>query len=163
SQRTWLWGQESGRMAVVLDFAAAGATLAVAGVLGSVVEAEVALYPGSEPRRALFTGDRVVVGSADRLPAGSVDGALDRVATWLAGNPFADRFPIALAGVVPIVDGPRRIVAEPGGASLPLAPDGDALPLLALSGGHPVDLFAEWDGFSLTPLSVLTDGALVAL
>ena len=25
------------------------------------------------------------------------------------------------------------------------------------------DLFAEWDGFSLTPLSVLTDGALVAL
>src|SRR5581483_3087934 len=58
SQRTWLHGQRSGRTVVVLDFAAAGATLAVAEVLGSVVEAEVALYPGSDPRRALFTGER---------------------------------------------------------------------------------------------------------
>ncbi len=94
-------------MAVVLDFAAAGASLAVAEVLGSVVEAEVALYPGSEPRRALFTGDRSVVGSTDQLPAAGVAAALDQVATWVAANPFADRFPVALAGVVPVVDGRR--------------------------------------------------------
>ena len=176
SQRTWLYGRDSGRVVVVLDFAAAGATLAVAEVLGSVVEAEVALYPGSEPRRALFTGDRTVIGTADRLPsgprvatspdrppAGSIAAALDQVATWLAGNPFADRFPVVLADVVPIVDGVRRLVVEPGGGSLPLSPDADVLPLLALSGGAPVDLVAEWDGYSLTPLSVLADGALVAL
>jgi hypothetical protein len=163
SQRTWLYGQQTGRVAVVLDFAAAGATLAVAEVLGSVVEAAVALYPGSEPRRALFTGERTVVGSADRLPAGSIAAALDRVAGWLAGNPFADRFPVALAGVVPVVEGDRRLIVEPAAGSLPLSPDGDALPLLALSGGAPVDLFAEWDGFCLTPLSVHVDGTLVAL
>src|SRR5581483_8299727 len=64
SQRTWLHGQRSGRTVVVLDFAAAGATLAVAEVLGSVVEAEVALYPGSDPRRALFTGERSVAAAA---------------------------------------------------------------------------------------------------
>ena len=163
SQRTWLYGQATGRVAVVLDFAAAGATLAVAGVLGSVVEAEVALYPGSEPRRALFTGDRTVVATADRLPAGGVAAALDRVATWVAGNPFADRFPVTLAGVVPVIDGLRQMVVEPGLASLPLSPDVDVLPLLALSGGHPVDLFAEWDGFALTPLSAAAEGTLVAL
>jgi hypothetical protein len=164
SQRTWLHGQGSGRVAVVLDFAAAGATLATAEVLGSVVEAEVALYPGSEPRRAHFTGDRSVVGSAGHLPATGMAAALDQVATWLAGNPFADRFPVALAGVVPVADGSRRLVVEPGsGAALPLSPEGPVLPLLAVSGGHPIDLFAEWDGFTLTPLSVLADGALVAL
>jgi len=186
SQRTWLVGQRTGRVAMVLDFAAAGATLAVAEVLGSVVDAEVALYPGSEPRRALFTGDRRVVGSTGALPrlagggvagdvpsggvagggadsAGSVAAALDRVAVWLAANPFADRFPMALNGVVPVVDGARRIVVEPGGAALPLSGDGAVLTLLAISGGRPVDLFGEWDGSALAPLSVLADGALVGL
>jgi len=163
SQRTWLVGQRSGRVVTVLDFAAAGASLAVAEVLGSVVEAELALYPGSDPRRALFTGERPVVGSADRLPAGGVAAALDQVATWVAGNPFADRFPMVLAGVVPVVDPGRRLVVEPGGAALPLSETGDWLSLLALSGGGPVDLFAEWDGFSLNPLSVGADGVLVSL
>jgi hypothetical protein len=165
SQRTWLVGECTGRVAVILDFAAAGATLAVADVLGSVVETEVALYPGSEPRRALFTGERSVVGSASCVPdlAGGVPAALDRVAGWLAANPFADRFPMALAGVVPVVDGARRIVVAPGGAALPLSGDGDALPLLAISGGTPVDVFGEWDGFTLTPLSVQADGVLVGL
>jgi len=71
--------------------------------------------------------------------------------------------PSPLAGVVPVADGPRRLIVEAGGGALPLSPEGPVLPLLALSGGHPVDLFAEWDGFTLTPLSALTDGILVAL
>jgi len=163
SQRTWLIGETTGRVAMVLDFAAAGATLAVAEVLGSVVDAEVALYPGSEPRRALFTGDRAVVGSTDRLPATGVEAGLDRVATWMAANPFADRFPLVLAGVVPVIDDSRRLVVEPGGAALTLSAGSDWLSLLALSGGGPVDLFGEWNGFSLTALSVATDDGLVSL
>jgi hypothetical protein len=164
SQRTWLVGQETGRVATVLDFAAAGASLAVAEVLGSVVQAELALYPGSEPRRALFTGERSVVGSTDRFPAaGGIAEGLDRVATSIAANPFADRFPMTLAGVVPVVDTDRRLVVEPGRAALPLSDAGDWLALLALSGGEPVDLFAEWNGFSLTPLAVRAEGALVSL
>ena len=163
SQRTWLIGETTGRVAVILDFAAAGASLAVAEVLGSVVEAELALYPGSEPRRALFTGDRSVVASTTRLPAVGVEDALDQVATWVAENPFSDRFPVALAGVVPVVDESRRLVVEPGRAALPLSATSDWLSLLALSGGKPVDVFAEWDGFALNPLSVRADGALVSL
>ena len=163
SQRTWLVGEATGRVTVILDFAAAGASLAVAEVLGSVVEAELALYPGSEPCRALFTGDRSVVASTGRLPAIGIETALDRVATWVAANPFADRFPIALTGVVPVVDAARSLVAEPGGAALPLSRHRDWLSLLALSGGEPVDLFAEWDGFALNPLSVWAEGALVSL
>jgi hypothetical protein len=148
---------------MILDFAAAGASLAVAEVLGSIVEAEVALYPGNEPRRALFTGDRSVLGSTDRLPAAGVRAGLDQVATWMGANPFADRFPLALAGVVPVVDAERRLVVEPGGTALPLRHDSNWLSLLALSGGEPVDLFAEWNGFSLTPLSVSTEDGLVSL
>jgi hypothetical protein len=162
SQRTWLHGGRTGRMAVVLDFAAAGASLAVAEVLGSVVEAEVALYPGSDPRRAVFIGERSVTGTADGLPATDMATALDQVATWVAANPFADRFPVALAGVVPLA-GARPMVAEPGIAALPLSADSDVLTLLALSGGEPVDVFGEWNGRALTPLSVHAEGVLVGL
>jgi hypothetical protein len=123
----------------------------------------LALYPGSEPRRALFTGERSVVDSTLQLSATGVEAALDQIATWVASNPFADRFPMSLAGVVPVVDSSRRLVAEPGGAALPLSGSRDWLSLLGLSGGEPVDLFAEWDGFTLNPLSVCADGALVSL
>lgn len=54
SQRTWLWGETTGELVVILDFAAAGAR---ACVLGSIVEGELALYPGSAPRRARFAGE----------------------------------------------------------------------------------------------------------
>jgi hypothetical protein len=105
-----------------------------------------------------------VVGTSGGLSATGVAAALDRVATWLASNPFADRFPVALAGVVPVVGGSRPMVVESsGGGALALSGNSDLLSLLALSGGHPVDLFGEWDGFDLTPLSVYAEGALVAL
>jgi hypothetical protein len=163
SQRTWLAGEANGRLAVILDFAAAGATLAVAEVLGSVVEAEVAFYPGSEPRRAMFTGDREVVGATAALPGTTVAAALDRSATWLAANPFLDRVPMALAKVVPMVEDGRPLVVDSDGAALRLAGESDVLLLLALSGGEPVDVFGEWDGQSLLPVTVVADGAMVGL
>jgi hypothetical protein len=163
SQRTWLAGETSGRLAVVLDFAAAGATLAVAQVLGSVVQAELAFYPGSEPRRAMFTGDRQVVGSTAALPGTNVAAALDRSATWFAANPFLDRVPMALADVVPVVHAGHSILVDGDGALLPLSRNGDVLVLLALSGGQPVDVFGEWDGHALLPVTVVADGAMAAL
>lgn len=163
SQRTWLAGEKTGRLAVVLDFAAAGATLAVASVLGSVVDAEVVLYPGSEPRRALFTGDRNVVGTASALPGTGIAAALDGAAARFAANPFADRVPLALSGIVPLAEGRRHRVVDGDGATLDVGGDADLRLLLALSGGHPVDVFGEWDGEVLRPLSVAADGELVAL
>ncbi len=167
SQRTWLVGEQSGRHALLLDFAAAGATLAAAQVVGSVVVAELAFYPGSDPGRALFTGDRSVVGTVDRLPVGDLAGdlasGLDQFSRWLAANPFADRFPLTLGGVVPVVDGGRHLVVDPGGAALPMGGETDLMLLLAFSGGEPVDLFGEWDGFRFTPLSVVTGDGLVSL
>lgn len=164
SQRTWLAGGDSGRIAVVLDFAHVAPVLAVAEVVGSVVETELALYPGSEPRRALFAGERSVVGSTAELPgATTIPAALDAFATGLAANPFADRFPLALAGVTPVADGGRHLVVGPGGATLPMGGETDLLGLLAISGGAPVDLFGEWDGYRFTPLTVAADGSLVSL
>jgi SWIM zinc finger len=163
SQRTWLYGERSGETIMLLDFAAAGQALAVAQVLGSVVDAEVARYPGGEPRRALLIGDEPKVTQGAGLPhATDVRQALDQAARWLAGNPWLRRIPMALAGMRVVLGDPALLVDQHG-AALTLAPDTDIWQLLALSGGHPVNVFAEWQDERLHPLSVEIDDRLVAL
>ncbi|WP_459709088.1 SWIM zinc finger family protein [Actinophytocola sp. KF-1] len=163
SQRTWLYGERTGDMVVLLDFAAAGAALNVAHVLGSVVDGEVALYPGAPPRRALFAGDEHKVTQGTGLPAATdVRTALDRAAAWLAGNPWLSRIPMALAGMT-VVPGDTPLLVDRDGAALTLAPDTDVWQLLALSGGHPVAVFGEWIDERFHPLSAEIDNGLVSL
>lgn len=163
SQRTWLHGERSGEIVVLLDFAAAGQALAVAQVLGSIVDGEVARYPGGEPRRALLTGDEHKVTQGNGLPhAGDVRTALDHAARWLAGNPWLRRIPMALADMT-VVPGDPPLLVDRTGAALTLAPDTDVWQLLALSGGHPVPVFGEWIDERLHPLSAEIDDRLVAL
>ncbi|NIH80612.1 SWIM zinc finger family protein [Amycolatopsis viridis] len=163
SQRTWLHGERTGETVVLLDFAAAGQALKVAHVLGSVVDGEVARYPGAGPRRALLTGDEHQVMAGSGLPhATGVPDALAQAARWLAGNPWLRRIPLALAGMT-VVPGEPPLLVDSGGAALTLAPGTDVWQLLALSGGHPVAVFGEWIDERLHPLSVQVGDRLVAL
>lgn len=174
SQRTWLWDAEHREWVLLLDFAAAGATLEVAGVVGAVVEGRLALYPGAKPVRGLLCGERRAVSSARELPAtGSVRQALALGAEWLAANPFLERFPASLAGVtVAPADGATGaadakggtgLVVDGGGDALPLASGTDLWPLLALTGGEAVDLFGEVEGGHMYPVTVAVEGRLVGL
>jgi hypothetical protein len=172
AQRTWLRGTGSGRWALILDFAAAaGGTLRVAQVTGSVVDAELALYPGSEPRRAVFATDPGVVAHAGRLDGRTtVAAALDRVADAVAANPWAVRVPVVLGSVAvtfaEAANGPvggRAAAVEVGGAALPLVEDQDPWPALAITGGRPVAVFGEWERGALRLLTATAEDALAPL
>jgi hypothetical protein len=163
SQRTWLYGERTGETVMLLDFAAAGQALRTAHVLGSIVDGEVARYPGGEPRRALLTGDEPKVTQGGGLPhATDVRTALDQAARWMARNPWLRRIPMTLADMTVVPADPPLVVDETG-AALTLTPDTDIWQLLALSGGHPVRIFGEWIDDRLRPLSVEIDDRLVAL
>jgi hypothetical protein len=163
SQRTWLYGERTGETVMLLDFAAAGQALKVAHVLGSVVDGEIARYPGGEPRRALLTDEELKITQGAGLPhAHDVAAALDQAARWLAGNPWLRRIPMALKGMTVVPSEQPQVVDETG-AALTLSPDTDIWQLLALSGGHPVRLFGEWIDERLHPLTVEIDDRLVAL
>jgi hypothetical protein len=163
SQRTWLAGETSGELVLLLDFAAAGATLHVPGVVGTVVDATVARYPGRPPRRGLFTGDqRVVADTAEILAPTGVAGALDRMASWLAGNPWLDRVPAALVGT-PVVAGDRTWLVDDAGEALPMSDDMDRWLLLAVTGGRRTTVFGELEAGELYGATVTVDGTLVSL
>jgi hypothetical protein len=160
TQWTWLLGARTGRYALVLQFAHGGQPFPSMIIPGTLLAAELAFWPSAWPLRALVRERRSSPTSIGAPLPGhpSLAALLDHVATATARQPWLDRFPCAVSGVVPICGGESVwLVRDADGAALPLA-DGEHWRLLALSGGTPVDLAAEWDGEALLPLGVLADG-----
>jgi hypothetical protein len=154
SQRTWLYGETTGRWVLLLDFAAAGGTLRTAQTVGSVVDDAVTVYPGADPPRAALSEGHEVVGAGALPRATSVAGAVDQLATWLAANPWRERLPVALSDVVAVADEGGWWLRDPAGDRLPVSALVEPWMLLALSGGRPATVVAEWEGGSLHPLAV---------
>ncbi len=167
-QRLWLRGVRSGRDALVLQFAAGPARFPEVLLPGMVVDAELAFWPSAHPLRALVYERRGEMKPLAVRPdlAGGVDGLLDGHAQALGRQPWIERFPAVLGGVVPALAGDagaeRFQVIDPEGRSLVLAGSGH-WKLFAVSGGHPIDLFGEWDGRTLLPLGALVEGRYHAL
>lgn len=166
TQRTWLFGSKTARPALILQFSFAGQPFGEHFALGSQQEAELTFWPGSFPLRAQL---RARLGEItplrDRLPGyENIDTFLDTVAQALGRQPWLDHFLALLREVTPVCsdEGRAWVVCDQHGHALPLAGDDHWL-LLALSGGHSVDLAAEWDGETLRPLGVMAEGEYTLL
>jgi hypothetical protein len=163
-QRTWLRGATSGRDALVLQFAAGAARFPEVLLPGTVVEAELAFWPGSAPLRAVIAQRH-----GDMRPLTKRPGAVQTIGDFLAHHaqtlarqPWIDRFPAALRDVVPTTrDAARFFVADTDGLALPV--DGQPWKLHALAGGQPVDVYGEWDGYALRALGAVAEGRYHAL
>lgn len=160
SRTTWLRGAASGRWAMLLHYSAGGQGFEVPLATGTEFDGALCFYPGAWPLRALIkeqSGTRPLHAIA---PATALDTTLDAHAGALAAQPFIDRYPMLLDAVVPD-SATRTSLRTADGRVLPLhASFRHALHLLALSGGHPLTVFGEWDGVCLLPLSVWQDGRL---
>jgi hypothetical protein len=158
-QRTWLWGANSGRAALVLQFAHSSQPLDVNLLPGTGVDAELVFYPGAYPLRALVKTRHAPPAPLETMPGyATVAAASDAYAAALARDPWIEAFPLPLQAVVPIRHGEAWAVRDEEGQILPLAARRErGWHLVALSGGHPLALIGEWDGDSLLPLGVWAD------
>lgn len=159
TQRSWLVGCETGRAALVLQFAMGNAPFGDVLVPGTVHDTTLVYWPSAYPQRALIR-DRADSARTleDRLPgAEDFNALLTSVSEALAIQPWLERFPAALRDVVPLYEDGRWLAQDRSGMILPLL-DGDYWHLLALSGGAPLDLAAEWDGRELRPLGAVVEG-----
>src|SRR4051794_34949251 len=100
-QRTWLWGVETGRPALVLDFAPAGAPLEPRPAPGMAFEAALAFHPSAMPLRALPADPGPVSDAPGSFGTGGAQDALRAVADAVAANPWLDEWPVALRAAVP--------------------------------------------------------------
>lgn len=162
AQRSWLVGEASGRTALLLQFAATGATFSEALALGTRLRAKLAFWPSAAPQRALVV-ERLSQPAATVKPpkAGGVLAARARFAETLGKLPWLERELFVLDHVVPQPGEPAQLVDREGHA-VALASTLSPL-LLALSGGHPIAIAGEWDGYALVPLSAWTESDVVSL
>ncbi len=183
AQRTWLMGETTGRTALCLSVAAAAPASRTHNadlVAGTVIDADLAFYPGTAPLRAAVLARRGLDAPRpfeEPAALANFHEALGRSAALLAGDPWLERSPWLVRECTPQLehaaategastDNPRETwsLRDRDGATVPLASTfANAWPLLATSGGAPVTIFGEWDGRALLPLSVMAGGRFIAL
>ncbi|MCY0914079.1 SWIM zinc finger family protein [Massilia antarctica] len=161
ARTTWLRGMASGRWAMILQYAAGTQGYDKVLAPGTEFDGELCFYHSAYPLRALIREkDAVSALDTSLASAPTLDASLAAYADALARNPFLDRFPLVLGAMVPRASAAPHL-AGADGRIIPLHAGFRHLwPLLALSGGHPVTVIGEWDGYAIVPLSVLTDDRL---
>lgn len=164
--RQWLYGESSGEVVSYLAFAVTGQYLEPGLAPGARSQATLVRYPGTWPHRVL-----IVKRHDEGLPLGPIPGsetwsdALSGVAKVMAADPWAELLPVAVRTVT-VLPGPSWLLRDSTGRAVPIASTAEVRwRLLALSGGSPVDVAGEWDGFAFRPQSAAAagqDGQLIA-
>jgi hypothetical protein len=164
AQSTWLFGIDTRRIARVLQFAHGNTPLETTLLPGTQFEGELVFFPGNGPR-ALVRGDRSAAVTLARWHGfETLEAALDAYSLALGACPWLDGLCLPLVQVTPSPTGEAWWVVDSNGAALPL--DGReeaAWVLLAVSGGHPVEVAAEFNGRALRPLAVSANGDWISL
>lgn len=166
-QRTWLFGANTRRHALALSFSPnPNVPLDKSLMPDTRFEGELVFFTGVPALRAVVkqkTGE--VKAGARPLALATFEEGRKIFAEMLAQAPWIERIPLTF--------GPVHLVrqnddgwglADEAGYFLPLADTFDrGWELTAVSGGHAVTVFGEWDGESLTPLSAWRDGHFIRL
>lgn len=151
--RIWLWEQDSGRSALVLQFAYSGQPLPGGFAAGTCIDAEVVYFPGSYPQRALVKERHGSPMPIENVAGTGIASAIEAYASTIACNPWLERFSMLLSKVVPAGDGTEWRIRDEEGYVLPISPRFQkGWDLLSVSGGHPITVFGEWNGTFFLPL-----------
>lgn len=160
-RRVWLYGEQSHRTALLLDYSHGGKNFPQHFIAGQVCHSALAFFPGASPLRA-----RVVepFTSGEKFPLTELPlpDALHEMAQRLSANPWQWPLPLRVSEMLiyPHENGWRFVSTQ--GQHLPTRLSSDeGWRLLAASGGAPFMLMGEWDGQQLTPCSAWLAGSVI--
>jgi hypothetical protein len=168
-QRTWLWGRDTRRGALLLHFAPAGAVRSETKpidptfVPGTAFDGTVVFFPSAAPVRAIVKERTTAVDWPTGIGYADVSEAVTATAGADARMPWLEGHPVLLREAMPTTLTPAQ-VRDATGRAMPLSTRfRDRWRLLAVSGGAAVPVFGEWDGEALTPLTVWGESGAVSL
>lgn len=164
-RRTWVWGEKNQKPALLLDFAFRDAPFEQEWMVGAAYAADLYFFPGINPLRAVVGEFTFFNESLAPVPGFSSAGAfVQHYADLLSQNPFSALFPLVLRDFGIILHEQAFFALDRERHYLPLSDSAEKnWKLLALSAGHPIHFFAEWDGQVLHPLSVFHAGSIIKL
>ncbi len=167
-RRVWLQGQESIENALLLDYSFGNAGFDEQYTVGDLLKGKLAYYSSNYPQRAVFDSFEPADLSAKvRARAFSnINGMLKAYSQAIAKNPWLPQFPAAIADVSTFMNNHNQLkIKDIQDNILPIGHLEEATiwKILAISGGHPIGLFGEWDGLSFEPLSLFSSTGVIQL
>ncbi len=167
TQRNWLLGLHTGHSALVLNFAYKTQPIATTLVPGQAFEGELAFFPASVPQRAVVRQQGPPVGTTCGLqPLPYWAEAETHMAGILTQQPLVEQFVVLVQGLVPFYHAGKPALADSHNFVLALADQPDELAflrLLALSGGHPLDMLLLLDRGQLCVLGCFNNDQYVLI
>lgn len=166
-RRIWLQGVSSHTLALILLFAHGKQSFEVSFLPGTVVAAELAFFPSAYPQRAIVQSrsdhaEAITPTIVPRIP--QIADLFTQYSHALSHQPWLERLVVSLQGVTVGQESAQGYLRDRNNAVLPLVANYPALwELIALGGGHAIDLTGEWNGREFYPLSAWVQGEFVVL
>jgi hypothetical protein len=161
--RIWLYGCNTGRTALLVEYAPAHLSLVAPVLPGTLIRAVLAFYPSNLPLRAqikhqgeLNTGTPIAT-----RPLPDWTAAHQQTAALLAKSPWADQFPQFINALTPVTDQRSWFLRDNEGAIMEIDPAFEMekiWQLLAVSGGAPLPYFVLRNGDKVVPLGYISPG-----
>lgn len=160
TRRSWLVGQNSGRVALVLHFSVGGQPFEPTIQPGFQQKAKLRFWPSSYPVRAEILEQLTTPERISELPRGveSIRALYGLYADALAKQPWLDRIFALVRNVVPLLDEEGSWMIRDANRDVCLLNGTDHWSLLAASGGMPVDVAGEWNGRQFKVLGFWSEG-----
>ena len=163
-QRTWLRGLTTRQAALLLDYSFNGKPFELKLPAGSCFEGDLIYYPSHYPQRAIIKERRKTIPTLNMLAGDTIPALLTAYTDALARQPWLNLFPMLLSDVYPLRTETGWIVRDVDGHALSIGQYVEnGWKLLALSGGHPLTLFGEWNGERLLTLTAWVNGRMTLL
>ncbi len=160
-RRTYLENVATRELALLLDFAIFSQPMAAGLPIGVNLETELIYYPSNLPLRAIPKPEVSILENVKELRGSSIQTSVEQYSAALAKYPWLERYPMCLEAVTVQFDGTNWQVQD-SSHSLAIQSEAD-WHILALSGGHPVQIFGEYNGKIFMPLTLATNGSIYAL
>jgi hypothetical protein len=164
SRRAWLRG-ETGQYAMLLDFAHGNLPFERILESSSILAGELVYFPSNQPTRAVIKKverdfEQVTV-KLEGLT--NFETMLEQYATAMAAQPWLERIPVSISGLIPQQIGATWALRDSSDQVLAMHPNYEHVPtLLAVCGGHPINVFGEYDGQTLLPLMLHSSDGVFA-
>ena len=164
SERNWLYGAQSKKYALILQFYVQGQLPEVNLIPGSCINAELVFYRGSKSTRALIREQHGVTSQVKIDGYRDWNAVLSSATETYAANPWATRLPAIIENVVPIKHADHWILKDINGDGVVISNRfGQPWQLLSVSGGKPVRLFAIGREQAFEPMSAWVDNKYILL
>lgn len=164
-QRNWLYGLESKRYALVLNFTFQTQQKDISLLVGTVMEAELVFFRSNYPQRAIIKNRFSPQLMQKPTFLGNWAEVIDLQADALSQNPWIERLPLLVSQITPMRYNDDWVLKDINNQYVRVNPYQDIAlwQLLACSGGRPLDLFVLQENGAYTPLGFWNEDKYMAV